>query len=264
MGHPIHHLEVVVQFARAELRLNGLPLGEVEARDETASSFAPPVNPYLAGPRNVVEVVLDVSKDFDGKPLPFEKVQVELSVRRFEKGGIVEPGGGDLVTRFVPPPELLKEIADGKRKPPVTLTHRFATEGPDFSDELYGAEPFGDEKALRDYGMKLRALAVRRDVAGLLAEYEPKIEVWAKAYAEPAAAFSASLREELTQFIAAGADVAFTPDDVEPRSCCGGRIWELRRKRDLPLLRTLPGPEGERTEMTAFVAARGGALRIVR
>lgn len=264
MSHPIHHLEAIVQFARADLRLNGFPLEEVEARDETAWSFAPPVNPVLAGPRNVVEVILDVSKDFGGKPLPFEKVQLELTVRRFEKRDIVEPGAGELVTRLVPPPELLEEIAEGKRKPPVILTHRFASEGPDFSDELYDAEPFTDEKALRDYGVKLRRLAVMRDAAGLLAEHEPKVQVWAKAYDEPVDRFRASLQEELGKFIAAGADVAFTPDDIEPRACCGGRIWELRRKRDLPLLRTLPGAEGERSELSTFVALRGGALRIVR
>jgi hypothetical protein len=264
VSHPIHHLEGIVQFARADLRLNGFPLGDVEARDETAWSFAPPVNPVLAGPRNVVEVILDVSMDFDGKPLPFEKVQIELTVRRFEKGGIVEPGAGELVTRLVPPPEVMKDIAEGKLKPPVTLTHRFASQGPDFSDELYDAKPFTDEKALRDYGVKLRGLVVKRDVAGLLAEHEPKVQAWAKAYAEPIDRFRASLKEELAKFIAAGADVAFTPDDIEARSCCGGRIWELRRKRNLPLLRTLPGEEGERSELSAFVALRGGALRIVR
>lgn len=264
MEDPIHHLEIAVQSARAEVRLNGFPVERVAARDETGASSAPPVNPYLAGARNLVEVVLDVSTSFDGQPLPFTAARFDLTVFRLEKGGIVEPGAGELVTRFVPPPELLAEIADGKRTPPVTLTHAFASEGPDFSAELLDAKPWADEAALLDYAMKLRGLAVKRDVAGLLAEYEPKTQAWSKAYAEPAPRFAESLREVLTDFFAAGADVAFTRDDVEPHSWCGGRIWELRRKRDLPLLRTLPGPEGERTELSAFVAPRDGVLRVVR
>ncbi len=264
MGDPIHHLEIAVRSARADVRLNAFPLDGIAARDEAAASFAPPVNPYLAGPRNVVEVVLDVATGFDGQPRPFTAASFELTVRRFETGGIVEPGGGDLVTRFVPPPELLAEIADGRRRPPITLVHAFASEGPDFSAELYDAAPWDDEAASRDYAMKLRALLVNRDVGGLLAEHEPKIQAWSKAYAEPEAAFADSLREELAQFVAAGPDVAFTRDDVELRRWCGGRIWELRRWGDLPLLRTLLGPEGERTELTAFVAPRRGGLRIVR
>lgn len=264
MAQPIHHLEVVVEFARAIVRLNGLPLAVVAARDETRASFAPPVNPYLAGARNVVEIVLDASVGFDKKPLPFQRAGLELTVRRYEKGGIVEPGGGDLVTRYVPPPTLLADVAQGKRKPPITLTHPFANQAVDFSPELLDAKPFADEEALRDYAMKLRSLAVKRDVSGLLAEYEPKLRVWSTAYAEPYAMFADSMRDQLTEFIAVGADVAFTRDDVEPQSFCGGRIWELRRKRGVPLLRSLPGSEGERTELSAFVAPREGALRIVR
>ena len=265
MGHPIHHLMVSVVSARAEVRLNGLPVGEVAARDKGIPvSFAPPVNPFLADRRNEVEVVLDLSKGFDRKLLPFTAVRLEVELRRFEKGGIVEPGGGDLVTRYVLPPEVLRELAEGERTPPLTVSHRFANGGPDFSAELLDAAPFDDEEALRDYAMKLRGLAARRDVAGLAAEYAPKVRVWSVAYAEPEAAFAASLAEGVAEFVAAGPDLAFTRDDVVPVPRCGGRIWELRRRRDLPLLRTLPGEDDERTELTAFVASRGGALKIVR
>lgn len=264
MGHPIHHLEIVVGFARAEVRLNGLPVDEAVARNNVPVSVAPPVNPYLAGARNVIEVVLDTSTGFDGKPLPFTRATFEVTVRRFVKGEVVEPGAGELVTRFVPPPELLAEIAEGKRPPPVTLTHRFASPSVDFSAELLDAPPFTDEAALRDYAMRLRSLAVKRDVAGLLAEYEPKIHAWSVAYEEPVETLAASMQGVLADFIGAGADVAFTPDDIVLKSWCGGRVWELRRTRGLPLLRTLPGPDGERTELTAFVAPRSGKLRIVR
>lgn len=264
MSNTIHHLEIVVASARADLRLNGMPLGDVAARDAAPASFAPPVNPYLAGKRNLVEVVLDVAQGFDRKPRPFLEARLELSVRRFPKGGIVEPGGGELVTRYVLPPELLRDVAEGKRSPPITLTHPFANEGPDFSAELLDAAPFDDAEALRDYAMKLRSLAARRDVGGLAAEYEPKVGAWTAAYGEPRATFEASLRDVLSTFAEMGPDVAFTRDDVEPRSCCGGRVWELRRRRELPLLRTLPGPEGQRLQLTAFVAPRGGKLRVVR
>jgi hypothetical protein len=264
VGHPIHHLEVVVASARAEVRLNGIPLGGLAARDAAPVSMAPPVNPFLAGKRNVVEVVLDVSTGFDRKPMSFLDARLELEVRRFEKGGIVEHGGGDLVTRYVLPPEVLRDVAEGRRAPPITVAHPFANEVVDFSAELLDAAPFTDEEALRDYAMKLRSLAAHRDVGGLVAEHAPKIRAWSVAYAEPEAAFTASLQQVVGDFIAAGVDLAFTRDDVVPRPCAGGRAWELRRTRDLPLLRTLPGPEGGRTQLSGIVAPRGGKLAIVR
>lgn len=264
MPHPIHHLEIVVASARADVRLNGIPLGALAARDPAPVSFAPPVNPFLAGARNVVEVTLDVSTGFDRNPMSFLDVRLELAVRRFPKGGIVEPGGGDLVTRYALPAELLRDLAEGRRAPPITVSHPFASEGPDFSPELLDAPPFDDEEALRDYAMRLRSLAARRDVGGLLAEHEPKIGAWTAAYDEPRADLQASLADVLARFVALGPDVAFVREDVEPRPCAGGRVWELRRRRGLPLLRTLPGAEGERLQLSSFVAPRGGKLRIVR
>lgn len=260
----IHHLEVTVRSCRAEVRLNGFPLGNVEARSDAPASFEPPVNPYLAGARNVVEVVLDASTGFDGKVLPLARATLELTVRRFGVGEVVEPGAGELVTRFVLAPGQLAELPAGKRKPPITLTHRFANSAPDFSAELLDEKPFTDEKALREYAMKLRALVVNRDVAGLLAEFEPKLRVWGTAYAAPHADMEESLRGALVELVGEGVDVAFGREDVEPRAWCGGRIWELARRGGVPLLRRVGGPDGALTELPVYVALRGGVLRVVR
>ena len=47
--------------------------------------------------------------------------------------------------------------------PPIAISHPFANDVVDFSAELLDAQPFADEEALRDYAMKLRALAARYD-----------------------------------------------------------------------------------------------------
>lgn len=264
-GPQIHQLELAVKAARAEVRLNGFPIGDSAAVEgRPAPLFSAPLNPYLAGKRNVLEVVVDAATGPDGKPLPMTGAAVEVTVRRFPKGAMVEPGAGELVTRYAAPKALLAELASGKRKPPVTLTHPFASEGPDFAAELYDAEPFADEAALRDYAMKLRALAEKGDVEALLAEFGPKVGAYAAAYAEAEATLSESLKGGIAGIVQGRPDLAFGRDDVEPRACAGGRIWELRRKGGVPLLRTARDADGFGAELPVFVAPRDGALRIVR
>lgn len=263
-GPQILQLDLSVKAARAEVRLNGFPLGHSNAAGAIAPFFTAPLNPYLAGKRNVLELVVDAAKGPDGKPLPMTGAAVEVTVRRFAKGDMVEPGAGALVTRYAVPKAVLAELASGKRKPPVTVTHPFASEGPDFSAELHDAPPFADEAALRDYAMKLRGLAEKGDVDALLAEFGPKVSAYATAYAEPEAALAESLKQGLAALVEAKPDVAFGRDDVEPVSCAGGRVWELRRKGGAPLLRAPENADGFSAQIPVYVAARNGVLRVVR
>jgi len=259
-GPYVHQLQLAVAGARAEVRLNGFPLGEASS----GSSFSAPVNPYLAGKRNALEIVVDAAPGPDGKPLPLRDVRVEATVRRFVQGAIVEPGAGEVVTQYVAPATAVAELASGKRKPPLTLTHPFSNQGPDFSAELLDTAPFADEAALRDYAMKLRGLAEKRDVDALLVEFGPKVRAYAAAYAKPEATFWDGLRGAIARIVEQKPDLAYGRDDVEPRACSGGRVWELRRKGGLPLLRTVPDSDGKVAQLRVFVAPRDGALRVVR
>jgi hypothetical protein len=256
----IHQLQLDVKAARAEVRLNGFPLGEATPD----SFFSAAVNPYLAGKRNVLEIVLDAPTGEDGKPLPMTGAALEVTVRRFAQGEVAEPGAGEVVTRYVAPAPVLGELASGQRKAPVTLTHPFASEGADFSAELLDAPPLADDAALRDYAMRLRALAEKKDVDALLAEFGPKLRAWAAAYGKPEAVYSASLRGVLARLVEGTPDLAFGRGDLEPRACAGGRVWELRRKGGLPLFRTVPVGDGPVLRLPVFVAPREGKLRVVR
>jgi hypothetical protein len=263
MGTPIHHLEILARCCRADVRLNGFPLGVVVAAGEHLAGFSPPVNPYLAGKRNLLEAEISTAEGPDGA-VPFERAELQLVVRRFEKGDIVEPGAGDVVSRYVLEGERKKEIEDGRAQAPVRISHRFETKGADLSADLLDARPHADVEALRDYAMKLRGLMAARDDGGLLVEHEPKVRAWAAAYEEPYDRLAASMGNGLRAFFGDGPDLAFAREDVELRPWCGSRIWELRRKGDLPLLRSGPLADGGRTHLDVFVAPRNGTLRIVR
>jgi hypothetical protein len=53
---PIYHLELTIRSCQAELRLNGFPLISKSDERDTSVSIAPPINPYLTGKRNTVEI----------------------------------------------------------------------------------------------------------------------------------------------------------------------------------------------------------------
>lgn len=265
MGHPIYHLELVARNCRAELRLNDLPLISLTPHDEMPVTFAPPVNPFLVGELNLVDVDILPMLDASGAPITtFADAEISGNVRRFEKGDVFAPGAGEVVTEFAIPDDLKDRVREEGLELPQQFTHIFSNEVIDFSAELSGAPAFSDREALLDYALFLRDLAAAHDAAGLLAEMDPKIHAFVAAYDEPYQAFADSLRQELTSFVAMPLVVDFGRDQVELRSCCAGRLWELRRIPGLPLLQSEPDAEGAVTQFPVVVAPREGRLRVVR
>lgn len=265
MGHPLYHLELVVRGCRAELRLNDLPLISLTPSDEMPVTFAPPINPFLVGELNLVDVDILPMLDAEGAPITtFADAEISGNVRRFEKGDIVAPGAGDVVAEFAIPDDLKERVREEGLELPQQFTHIFANEVIDFTAELGDAPAFSDREALIDYALRLRDLAAARDAAGLLAEMDPKIHAWVAAYDEPYQAFADSLRTELAAFVALPLVVDFDRDEIELRSCCAGRLWELRRTPGQPLLQSEPDADGAVTQFPIVVAPRDGRLRVVR
>jgi len=260
MGHPIFHLELAVRSCEGELRLNGFPVIPSLSSLSLPVSFAPPVNPYLAGARNTVELTLRSATAPDGHEAPFVAADFEMNVRRFEKGDIVEPGAGEIVTVVSLPDELRERIRKGERKPPVIISHAFANEMVDFSAELLDAPPFEDEEAVAGYAMHLRDLMAAGDVDALVAEYEPTIRVGATAYGNPYETIAQNTRQGLARFIRNGPELDFDRSDLAVRPYCGRRIWGLLRRGGLPFARS----SGGRTRCVIYVAPRDSALRVVR
>jgi len=275
----IHHLEAIVDGCRVEVLLNDLPLIALEATDpDQAEHFAPPANPYLLPSDNMVEVrVWPLGEPEDARDA-LEAAEIFVNVPIAARGEPIAPGAGPFVLEAALHDELRQRIADSRQREadgeepdfdvPQTFFLLFDAnpEGPppDFADELQEAEAHDDVEALKDYAIHLRDLALAQDADGLVAELEPKIAAYARAYAEPEALFRDDLRAGLaTVFLPAGVE-PFERDEVEPVSCCGGRIWWLRRPDGKALLETPPADDGSRKRFEILVAPRDGALRIVR
>jgi hypothetical protein len=261
MGHPIFHLELQVRSCEAELRLNGFPvIPSLTSPGALPVSFAPPVNPYLCGARNTVELVLRAAVAPGGSEAPFAAADFEMNVRRFEKGDIVEPGAGETVTFLSLPDELRERIRRGEQSPPATVFHKFPNELVDFSGELLDAPPFEDREAVVDYALHLRDLMAAGDVEALLAEYEPKAQAWVQAYGSPYQSILEKSRGTLAELIRDEPELNFTRADLDVRPYCGGRIWGLFRQGNLHFARSAQG----RGRICIYAARRNGRLRVVR
>ena len=258
---PIYHLELTIRSCQAELLLNGFPLLSLSAQNEQPVSFSPPVNPYLAGKRNTVEIELRPAVRADGTELPFADAYFTMEVQEYKEGDIVEPGGGGPVTRFSMPAGVREQIRKGKKKPPLKFTHTFANGGGiDFSAELLDARPFTDKKAVADYAVHLRDLMAKGDLDGLIAEYEYKVRVGAEAYGSSYQERWANTRKGLAEFVGRKPGLDFGPADLDLRPRCGGRMWQLSRKGGKEFLRTAD----DRGRLIVFVGLRNGKIRVVR
>jgi len=269
MGHPIYHLDLRTELCHVQVRLNGVPVAELTATGEQPEWFAPPLNPYLVGAGNALEVVITPLKD--GQPSDdFSALKVEGVVRRYEKGAPVGPGSGPLVyelTVMAALAERIKQAKDQDQKlaVPQSFVERFDNEATSFAAELTQGSPLGDEQALRDYAMRLRDLMRARDVPGLARECAGKVQAYAAAYQDDPARIAQSLEQVLRdEYLPRGMKTDFERDEVELMPVAEGRLWELRRPGGLPFIQTEPDGNGSKMQMPVVVGLHQGALGVVR
>jgi hypothetical protein len=270
MSFPIYHLETKIERCRVIVRLNDVPVVDLTAGGEQPEWFAPPINLYLVGRANALDVEVSPLPRADGSPGDFGDVSVEGAVRVFGKGDAVAPGEGPAVLNLTVMGDLAQRIdAAAKREEALSVPQAFGfffdNEGPNFTADLAGGEGLGDEEALRDYAIRLRDLARAGDSEGLAAEMEPKVEAYAAAYGSAAEPIRQSLRDVLrTEYMPRGILTDFERGDVELSPCANGWLCELRRPGGRPLLQTPPGADGSSMQIPVVVGRRGGALRVVR
>ena len=275
MSHPIHHLEVKIERCTLRARVNDVPLIDLRASIQV-EYFAPPINPYLVGEGNMVELELFPLLRDDGTYEDFSEVEASGAVRVFGKGDPVGPGEGRVIVELTVMAELAQRIADARAREieletpqpldvPQVFFFPFDNEGPAFEAELEEAPPLDDEQALRDYGMRLRDLLVAGDVSGLADEMAPKFEAFAIAYDDDAARIEASVREVFRDdYLPSGFETDFTRDELELEPAAGGRLWTISRPGGRELVRTLPASDGSTMQLAVIVGVRDEQLRIVR
>jgi hypothetical protein len=271
MGHPIYHLEIKTQRCRLQVKLNDVPIADANSSGDQPDWFAPPLNPYLVGQENVLEVDVWPLPREDGQSFEdYSTVNVEGTVRCYEKNDPVAPGEGPITLEL----EIMSELAQRARDAaesgedlivPQTFFFQFDNDGPDFSAELTDAQSFEDPDALKTYALRLRDLMRARDAGAIADEMQPKVDAYAIAFDDDRGVIDRGLRDVLqNEYLPRGFQTDFERDDIEVVSCAGGRMWEVRRVGGRPLIQTPPDNEGLTMQIPAIVGWSGTSLRVVR
>ncbi len=259
MKQPIHHLHLAGRCCVLEAKLNGFPVAMVQAGNE----FAPPINSHLIGSANLLELTLH---DPSGKATRSDlaTMEVDVSVRRYENGGIVEPGGGEEVVRLPLDAALREQARDEPVQLPLTISVRFDNDGPSFRKRIVNAPPLSNREALLDYAMKLRDIFAQQNMAAFIEEMAPKRQDYAAAAYISDDQLLAQMKRELPEAFAPGFKLDFDRHDIEVLSWCEGRVWELCRKPRQPLIESQSANDGEVYCFPIFVGETNAQLRVVR
>jgi hypothetical protein len=264
MTFPLYHLDVKIERCTVHIKLNDLTIVELTGGD-TPEWFAPPLNPYLVGDGNLLSIDVYPAPDTD-----IARANVEIVVRVYDKGDNVAPGSGPVVIAPDVNAEISAALEEARERGeeielPLSFMHVFDNEGPTFTAELNEADPITDEGALRDYAIVLRDLMAARDAGGLGEQMAPKVTAYAIAFDDDPTRIEQGLAHVLAnEYAPRGFETDFTRDDVILLPQCGGRIWELRRPGNRPLIQTPIDAEESSMQIPTYVGRTPDGLRIVR
>jgi len=218
---------------RYTVTLNGVDL----VHDEDADIFTMPVNPWLAGKDNTVDLTV---KPVKGKKECEAQLKVEEMDRANWRTHVLALGK-----------------VDGKTgKASFSFESRI-----DALTAWKKAAPFKDEKALKAYAVKLADLARTGKWDLWLVEARPKYEELAKAFEAPRAALMEADQNAFSGFEEILPPLKASQVVLEP--ILDGRLWRLRiKKHETSLFVVQQGDTEEAMEI--IVGQVDGELRVVR
>lgn len=274
----MYYLEMSVRGGNVQVLVNELKLERVQGG--SGGTLAKPINTHLVGEKNELKIRALPAQLESGKISKVSDLHIVGTVKRYESGDVVSPEGGDVLERFdfdeviakreqafaeeFNPTNIEGQVSIPEVTFPIEHTITFDNEGVSFQKLLMGGAVIEDEDQLLSYAERLRSLMKERNAEALYQEFKPKFDDYRAAYPEIsgdfAVVFPNFLRE---QFFPEGPITEFDQSDIELRSWCEGRIWELYRKPKEPFFAT-KGLEGSILELPVFVGKIDGELKVVR
>lgn len=258
------HLFVAVEACRATVTLNAVRLFELDGSTQPRF-FAPPINHYLIGPGNRLEIELSPALDDRGEArvTRLSAAHFEATVARYAAGDpVIDAYSGELLAEVIVP----EAMAASDPELPAYLRVDFDTDGDAARRLLVDGDLIADAHEVVDYALRLRDLLAAGDAAALAAELAPKMRAYSEAFDEVVDEDLPGLQGFLrSEVLALDPDTAFERDDLVAEPSAGGRVWSVRRTTGEPLIVTQrPDADGAFTQIDVWVGRAGGALKVVR
>lgn len=253
---PIYTLDLTLEKCFVRAFVNDFPVTAFNATSK--SNISIPLNAYLAGGKNklsfeILPPILPI-----GEMSLVTDLKISGGIKSYENYSLASPDEGDIELE-------INESNFDLSKFPITAEMEFENYGPRFRELFYITKPYEDEDALKDYGMKLRALAQKKDLEGLVKEFEPKLSDFARAYYDEPEDYVAEFREYMSSYFFPQKPVIdFIREQLYVKSWCGKRIWEIGVLPDEELLQTEPDKDNKVLAVKIYVANLKNGLKVVR
>jgi hypothetical protein len=246
-----YYLDLTAINCIVKAKVNGLPAYDLIAKSGTY--FAKPINELLIGKKNKLEIelipILD-EKDIENGTIP--EYSAKGSIKLYQEGQVSSPEEGEIILKI----EQINKLK--------TLLF-FNNDKFNFEEILINTTPILDEKAIKDYAIKLLEMLQNSDSIGLYNEFEPKFTDHEIAYYKN----SIQLVEDFKKHMQNN----FYPNLIQPPiqkeqllliAHCDKRIWQILVAPNKPLFQTEENEEGDIYSMEIYVGFINNQLKIVR
>jgi hypothetical protein len=259
-------IAISARACTAQILLNHMDICSLNA--EKNGAMQSPCNTELVGKGNELEILVTPAA-LDTATL--QSIFLEGSVI----SAVADNGESSESEKTVATFDIEKQLKDFKmaiaqkktaEKIPLVVKVKFdSPDAPSFEERLKKSVPITDQERLISWAMEFRDALKREDIDKLYFWYEPKLIDYDIAYPDQKEPdnkvwFNNWLH---TTIFPKKPIVDFDKKDIELRRLCDGRIWEIRRKGNEPLL--LTGYKNrKRTKVQIYVGMVGNDIRIVR
>lgn len=243
MNPEFYYLQVTAIDCEVTCTLNGFPVYELNAQGELSNQI--PVNLYLIGKKNKLEIRIKPNTNTPGK--------VQASTYLYDASEVVSTDDEQNDR------EIFKvESSDGVKE----AVFYFDNDKFDFSTVISQGPVIDQESELKAYASELLTLIKKKDVKQLLSAMKPKVRDYAISFSAPEETLVKSLEGQLSEMLSESKLKKPSIDDIGFVSYCGGRLWRLKIKPDLPFI--YASEDDNVISLDIYVAKVDGALKIVR
>jgi len=253
MSNPIYYLEAVAENCIVEAEINGYPFYKLNARFK--SFFGSPLNIGLIKGSNRITVnIRPAIEDLVGAAEP--KIEVEIKLKQYEKGGVTAPELGKV---------LHEQTITGFGSFPLSLQNESKIDFTSFFNAIEKVEDEAEDE-LKTFAERIVQSVKQKDLAFLREAFTFKLQQYALAYSEdPGSSIDQALRF-LKENILDNPPEDYIPDGrmIVYRPYCDKKIWYCHLANMQDLIYSAYDDAEEQHFIPIYISKINGEFKIVR
>jgi len=267
MNTMFYYLNIVAGLCHATITINGFPLENSEINyNNYNNQFL--LNEFLIGKNNLL--IIEVSFASEQDIALIKSFQINGTLKQFFEGDVVTPEDGKIIPLTKIVGSETKEVSSiGFGDEDINIEEKFIRLQYSFDNDKYNyshlfcGNPININKdQLTNYGQKLINLFIQKDTYGFYNEYRNKANDMAIARGKTLKEVEPVVLELIEQAMRQG--LIRIPEQINVRSWCNDRIFELYVLPDRNLITTREDSDGMDFDLPVFITLINDKLKIIR